>query len=96
MPPFGKATRNDEDEKLLDKLERDGQAEIAKALDKLRRDVFRGVTESNAHIMARRLDDPSVIKPFQDAIEKLVEEWALAGADNGKRDVIQAVRDARG
>ena len=95
MPPFGKATRNDEDEKLLDKLERDGQAEIAKALDKLRRDVFRGVTESNAHIMARRLDDPEVIGPFEETIAELVEEWALAGVDGGRRSVVQAVADAR-
>ena len=94
MPPFGKATRNDEDEKLLDKLERDGQAEIAKALDKLRKDVFSGVTEATAHTMARRLDDPAVIGPFQDAIEKLIVEWALVGAENGRRDIEQAVADA--
>ena len=94
MPPFGKATRNDDDEKLLNQMEKDGQAKIEKALDKLRRDLFRGVTESNAHIMARRLDDPEVIKPFEDAIAELVEEWALVGAENGRRDIEKAVADA--
>ena len=93
MPPFGKATPR-EDNEVLTALEKDGQARIARALDKLRRDIFRGVTENNAHIMARRLDDSEVTKPFEDAIAELVEEWALVGAENGRRDIEKAVADA--
>ena len=93
MPPFGKATRK-EDNDVLTALEEDGQARIARALDKLRKDIFRGMTESNAHIMARRLDDPAVTKPFEDAITELVEEWALAGVDGGRAELGRAVANA--
>ena len=95
MPPFGKATRNDDDEALLDRMEREGQAEIEKALDRLRKDLFNGITENNAHIMARRLDDTAITKPFAEVIEKLVTEWALVGSSNGRRDVERAIADAR-
>ena len=94
MPPFGKATRNDEDEALIDRMERDGQAEIEKALDKLRKDLFRGITEGDAHIMARRLDDSAITKPFRETMEKLITEWALAGAASGRRDIEHAVTNA--
>ena len=94
MPPFGKATRK-EDNEVLTALEKDGRARIARALDKLRRDIFRGITENNAHIMARRLDDSEVTKPFEDAIAELVEEWALAGVDGGRREIEKAIADAR-
>ena len=94
MPPFGKATRN-EDNEVLTALEKDGQDRIARALDKLRRDIFRGITENNAHIMARRLDDTAITKPFAEVIEKLVTEWALVGSSNGRRDVERAIADAR-
>ncbi len=93
MPPFGKATRN-EDNGVLLALEKDGQVRIARALDKLRRDIFSGVTEANAHIMARRLDDPAVIRPFEDAITELVEEWAQAGVDSGRQEIEQEVANA--
>ena len=94
MPPFdGKATRN-EDNDTLTALEKDGADRLARALDKLRRDLFRGVTEANAHIMARRLDDPEVIKPFEDAITELVEEWAQAGVDSGRQEIEQGVVNA--
>lgn len=93
MPPFGKATRR-EDNDVLAALEADGQARIARALDKLRKDIFRDITENNAHIMERRLDDPAVTKPFEDAIAALVEEWALAGVDGGRTELIRAVANA--
>jgi hypothetical protein len=93
MPPFGKATRN-EDNPVLTALEKDAQARIARALDELRKDIFRGVTESNAHIMARRLDDPAVIRPFEDAISELVEEWVMSGVDGGRTELDRAVANA--
>ena len=94
MPPFGKATRN-EDNEVLTALEKDGQDRIARALDKLRRDIFRGITENNAHIMTRRLDDSEVTKPFADTIENLVTEWALAGVDSGRQAIERLIADAR-
>ena len=86
MPPFlaGKATR--EDRKIM-KLEREGSERIAAALAKLRRDLFRGVTEDNVHEITRRLNDRDIMQPFQDSIIGLLNEWALAGADNGREDI---------
>ncbi len=86
MPPFvaGKATRRD---RKIMKIERDGSERIAAALAKLRRDLFRGVTEDNVHEITRRLNDRDIMQPFQDSIIGLLNEWALAGADNGREDI---------
>ena len=86
MPPFqaGKATREDAE---IMKLEREGASSVATALAKLRRDLFRGVTEDNVQEIAQRLNDQAIIQPFEDAIIGLLTDWALAGADNGREDI---------
>ena len=86
MPPFvaGKATREDS---AVMQMERNGSQVVAGALAKLRRDLFRGVTEDNVHELLSRLSDRDVMQPFEDSIIGLLQEWALAGADNGREDI---------
>ena len=91
MPPFpiGKATLKglNPDGRTMRRMERQGTEIIAAALAKLERDLFRGVTQQNAAQIVRRLDDPKVIKPFENALIGLVHEWALAGADFGREQI---------
>ena len=83
MPPF-KATRED---RSVMRLEKQGAQRMVAALDKLRRDLFRGVTEANVQQLPARLNNPEVMQPFTDAVTGLMIEWALAGADNGRDEV---------
>ncbi len=89
MRPFvtGKATPDRLNDRLLRRFEKQGADKIEAALAKLQRDLFRGINQSNAAQMVSRLDDPKVMQPFEDAITALVQEWALAGADNGRVQV---------
>ncbi len=86
MPPFlaGKATREDDD---VVALEQDGSGRMASALAKLQRDLFRGVTEDNVNDILSRLNDRAIMQPFEDSIIRLLQEWALAGADNGREEI---------
>ena len=80
----GKAIREDDE---IMALERDGSGKIAAALARLRRDLFRGVTEDNVNQLTARLNDREVMQPFTDAIVGLITEWALTGADNGREEI---------
>jgi hypothetical protein len=76
-------------------MEKQGTEKIARALDKLRRDLFRGINENNVYQMADRLNDKEIIQPFEDAITALVHEWALAGADFGRQQVERTIYGIR-
>jgi len=80
---------------MLGKLERDGQAKIQKALDRLRRDVMRGISADNVNEMLTRLDDPEIAGRLKDAIERLVSEWALIGANAGRQVIEREVYGVR-
>jgi len=95
MPPFGKATRRGKDERELRRFEKDGQVQIARALNRLRIDLFRGITEDNVHLLVQRLHDPDIVRPFHDTMERLMREWALAGATNGRRQIEDEVLGVR-
>ena len=95
MPPFGKATRRGRDERLLRSFEKEGQVQIARALNKLRIDLFRGITEDNVQLIVQRLHDPEIVRPFQDTVERLMREWALAGVTNGRRQIEDEVLGVR-
>jgi SPP1 gp7 family putative phage head morphogenesis protein len=70
------------------RFEREGTEQIAAALAQWQRDLFRGVTTTNAQQrLIERLNDQSVIQPLQDTITALVQKWALAGADFGQEQV---------
>ncbi len=92
MRPFsiGKATPNP-DGRLLRRFERQGTERIAQALNRLKLDLFRGITDDNVYELINRLDNPDVIQPFQDVLLKLIQEWALAGADFGREQIEKEV-----
>ncbi len=92
MRPFsiGKAIPNP-DGRLLRRFERQGTERIARALNRLKLDLFRGITDDNAYELINRLDNPEVIQPFQDVLLKLIQEWALAGADFGREQIEKEV-----
>ena len=75
------------DGRQMRRFERRLQETVEKALDKLRRDLFRGVSAENARTVVQRLNEPDVITPFRDAITAALQEIALAGADFGREQV---------
>lgn len=94
MPPFvmdtlpstGKAIRNP-DGRQMRRYERQFEAAMKKALERLRLDVQRGIGDGNVHEMAGRLSDPAVTRPFQDAIVRELQAVALAGSEFGREQV---------
>lgn len=72
-------------------MERAGSERLTAALDKLRRDLFRGVTEDNVQMLTSRLYDRAIMQPFTDSLTGLLVEWALAGADNGREEIEQTI-----
>ena len=95
MPPFGKAIHRQEGHKLR-RFEKQGTEQIAKELDKLRKRLMRGINESNVQELNYRLDDPKIMRPFHDALDRLIMSWAAAGVDIGRRRIekeIFGVRD---
>ena len=105
MPPFviGENTRKaprvipddraklNPDGRLMRRMEKQGTERLTTALNKLRLDLFRGVTAENVHVLNMRLTDPKVTQPFQDAVTALVQEWALAGADFGRDQIERTI-----
>lgn len=69
------------------RFEREGKEQIAAALTKLQRDLFRGINQDNVQQVTTRLSDPVIMQPFQDTITALIQEWALAGADFGREQI---------
>ncbi len=96
MRPFltGKAIPNP-DGRQLRRFERQGTKEISRALNKLKKDLFRGINNDNAHELVNRLDDIEVIQPFQDVMLELIQEWALAGAAFGQEQIEKEVLGTR-
>lgn len=94
MPPFGtitptgKVTRSrgkfDPDGRVMRRYEREFQAAMVRALSRLRRDIERSITDENVNDMVNRLNDPAVMRPFQDAIVTELQRVALAGAEHGR------------
>ncbi len=91
MPPFevkATSTRSrgdfDPDGRLMQRYEREFEATVYRALQRLRRETERGITDSNVHEMAARLNDPAITRPFQDAIVDGLQAVALAGSDHGR------------
>lgn len=75
------------------RYERDFEAALVKAFNRLRIDVMRGVDDPNE--MLTRLDRDSVSRPFQDAIVKQLQAVALAGSDFGREQVERHVFGTR-
>lgn len=101
MPPFGKATRRipeaeiNPDGRTLRRMEKQGTERIARALNKLRLDLFRGINDNNVMMLESRLNDKDIMQPFEDAISALVNEWALAGADFGREQIERTIYGIR-
>lgn len=72
------------DGRMMRRFERQGASAIGTALERLRRSLFRGLTDGTVHELVNRLNDSQFTQPFQDAMMQLVEEWALAGANFGQ------------
>ena len=94
MPPFGKATHRQEAGKLR-RFEKEGEKLIAKELDKLRKRLMRGITKDNVHELNQRMNDPDIIGPFHDALDRLMQQWAAAGVDIGRRRIEKEVYGVR-
>jgi len=69
------------------KHERTASDRLAKALNKLRLDVTRGMTEQNAAFITTRLVMRDVIQPFTDVVIAVLRDIAIDGAEHGKRQV---------
>ncbi len=93
MPPFavatttGKAIRKlDPDGRQMRRMERDFEAAMSAALNRLRLDTVRDIGD-DPQVMLIRLNDEAFTRPFQDAITQQLERVALAGADFGRQQV---------
>ena len=75
----------------LRRFEREGAEAIARALAKLKRDLFAGLNADTIGQVLTRLDDPAITRPLHDAIALSVSRWALAGADFGREQIERAV-----
>lgn len=99
MPPFaviapaGKATRNglNPDGRAMQRMEREFEAAVARALGALQRALVRGLNDGNVGQLAARLDDPAIARPFQDAIVGQLRRVAVAGSEFGREQVEQHV-----
>jgi SPP1 gp7 family putative phage head morphogenesis protein len=69
------------------RYERDFEQAAARALDKLRRDLVRGITDETVHELTTRLSNEAVTRPFQDAIVAQLQAVALAGSAFGREQV---------
>jgi hypothetical protein len=96
MRPFsiGKATHRQEAGRLR-RFEKEGTALIAKELDKLRKRLMRGINADNVQQLNQRMNDPEYIGPFHDALDRLMQEWAAAGVDIGRRQIEKEIYGVR-
>lgn len=69
------------------RYERDFEQAATRALDKLRRDLVRGITADNVHELTTRLNDEAIVRPFQDALVAQLQAVALAGSEFGREQV---------
>jgi hypothetical protein len=93
MRPFstGKAIPERFNAQQLSAFEKDGTERIVAALQRLRRDLFRGVDKDTVPLMTDRLHDPAIIGPFRDTMQELIREWALEGANYGRETIEREV-----
>ena len=68
-------------------IERDAEARIAMALDKMRRAVLRGLTADNVQYLPGKLSMQEVLQPFTDSIVSVLRDIALAGASFGREQI---------
>jgi SPP1 gp7 family putative phage head morphogenesis protein len=97
MRPFkaiGKDTLNP-DGRAMRRHERQFEAALTRALNRLRIDLTRGLTDANAEELVTRLNDDALTRPFQDAIVRELQAVALAGSDFGRQQVEGAVFGVR-
>ncbi len=96
MRPFsiGKATHRQEAGRLR-RFEKEGTELIAKELTKLRKRLMRGITADNVYQLNQRMNDPDIIGPFHDTLDRLLQEWATAGVDIGRRQLEREVYGVR-
>lgn len=73
--------------KRMREWEADAEERLARALNKLRLDVTRGMTEESAPYITTRLVMRDVIQPFTDAVIAVLRDIALDGADFGKGQI---------
>jgi len=78
------------------RYEREFEAAAYQALQRLRRDVERGITADNVRDMVTRLSDPTVTRPFQDAIVSELQRVAMAGAEHGRVTIEREVFGVKG
>jgi SPP1 gp7 family putative phage head morphogenesis protein len=69
------------------RFEREMEAAIARALNRLRIDVAKDITDGNVQDMVSRLKDSEFTRPFQDAIVTELQRVSLAGSDFGRQQV---------
>ena len=92
MRPFGTGKAiPDPDGRQLRRFERQGTERISRALNQLKKDLFRGINNDNVHELINRLDNREVMQPFQDTMLGLIQEWALAGAAFGQEQIEKEV-----
>lgn len=79
------------DGKLLRRFERNGTAKLARMLDELGDDLFKGLTEEQVNLVFSRLNGDITQDKIRAVVGELVEEWAVAGAEFGASQVIGLV-----
>ena len=77
--------------RMMRAMERDAEARIARALNKMRLDLLRGLNDSNVYLLPQKLGSREVLQPFADTYTAVIQDLALAGADFGREQVERAI-----
>jgi len=73
--------------RMMRAMERDAEARIARALDRMRRDLLRGLNENNVRWLPQRLASREILQPFTDSMVSVLRDIAFAGAEFGQEQV---------
>ena len=76
-------------------MEWDAEVRIARALDKMRRDMLRGLTAVNAHLLPGRVASRDILQPFTDSMIAVLRDIALAGSEFGQEQINRFVFGVR-
>lgn len=82
-----KAVADREDDQQLRQIEDDVTAALARALDTLRRDVWRGIADVNVHELEQRIARRDTWQPIADALYQALMASTLQGVETGRRQI---------
>jgi len=82
-----KAVADREDDRRLREIEGSVASAVARALDALRRDIWRGITDDNVHELEQRIARRETWQAVADALYQSLSESVTQGVETGRRQI---------